>query len=107
MHACLEKIFMKSWWVVLFVLCCYFGYEQGLLKKNDAFAKLQNQYDELLQKKTLVLKQQESLVRHINSQNDNAWLELVLMNELGLVPEGQTKVFFTNKKELLKDRIVK
>lgn len=30
----------------------------------------------------------------INSQSDPAWVELMLMKNLGLVPEGQIKVFF-------------
>lgn len=37
---------------------------------------------------------QEDLLREIASQNDPSWIELVLMDKLGLVPEGQTKVHF-------------
>ena len=53
------------------------------------------QHNDLLKKKKLALEKQKGLLRQINSQNDPAWIELMLMKEMGLVPEGQTKVFFT------------
>ncbi|MEI8365918.1 MAG: hypothetical protein WCF65_05820 [Parachlamydiaceae bacterium] len=90
----LEEMIVRSWWVVLFVLCCYFGYEQGLAKKDSAFALLQIQYKELQRKKIVAQQHQESLSREIDSQNDPAWIELLLMREMGLVPEGKIKVYF-------------
>jgi hypothetical protein len=98
----IEKLFIRSWWVILFMLSCYLSYEHGLQKKDSDFAKLQLQYSELQKKKKMLLAQQEDLDRQINSQSDPAWVELVLMKGLGLVPEGQTKVLFTNQTELLK-----
>lgn len=92
----LEEIFLRSWWVLLCMLGCYLSYEHGLQKKDREFQKLQAQYEELQIKERALLSQQESLHRQINSQSDPAWVELVLMRELGLVPEGQTKVLFTH-----------
>lgn len=97
----LEEIFAKSWWVILFMLCCYLSYEQGLQKKDIDLSKLQTQLEYLQKRKKLLLLQQEDLQRQINSQSDPAWVELVLMKGLGLSPEGQTKVLFTNQQELL------
>ena len=37
---------------------------------------------------------QEELKRAIASQGDDQWIELVLMQKLGLVPENHTKVHF-------------
>lgn len=96
----IEALF-RSWWVILFMLGCYFSYEQGLQKKDRDFAKLQLQYADLQKKKKLLLTIQEDLNRQINSQSDPAWVELTLMKGLGLVPEGQVKVLFTNQKELI------
>lgn len=90
----LDEVFIKSWWVVLFILACYFFYEQGLRRKDREHAFLQNQYSELVQKKKSVKKQQLELRREINGQSDKASLELILIKEMGLVPEGQTKVVF-------------
>ena len=100
----LADFFIRSWWVVLFILCCYFGYEQGLLKKDHDFAMLQTQYDDLLQKNLQAKAHQEDLLRQINSQSDPAYVELILMKGLGLAPEGQTKVLFTNHQELLESQ---
>lgn len=38
--------------------------------------------------------QKEYLTRQINSQSDPAWIEMVMKKELGLVPEGQVKIYF-------------
>lgn len=97
----IEEIFARSWWVILFMLGCYLSYEHGLQKKDIDFAKLQTQFNELQKKKKMLLAQQEDLNRQVNSQSDPAWVELVLMKGLGLAPEGQTKVLFTNQSELL------
>lgn len=40
--------------------------------------------------------QKEYLTRQINSQSDPAWIEMVMKKELGLVPEGQVKIYFPN-----------
>ncbi|HEV8051680.1 MAG TPA: hypothetical protein VGP47_04230 [Parachlamydiaceae bacterium] len=97
----LESGLIRSWWVILFILGCYLSYEHGLQKKDHDFAKLQVHYAELQKKKKMLLGQQEDLTRQINSQSDPAWVELALMKGLGLAPEGQIKVLFTNQKELL------
>lgn len=92
---------MRSWWVIFFILICYFCYEQGLAGRNKEFAKLDHQYLNLLNEKEKALALQENLRLQINSQSDPEWVELVLMKGLGLVPEGQIKVLFTDQKELL------
>lgn len=92
-----ESLFLKSWWVVLFMLCCYFLYEQGLMKREHDFTKLQTQYQELLKQRDLALAEQETLTVQINSQSDPEYVELTLMKVLGLTPEGSTKVLFTNQ----------
>lgn len=69
-------------------------YERGLQTIEIAFAKLHQQYAELLneEKKALALNQDYTL--QINSQSDPEWIELTLMKGLGLVPEDQVKVVF-------------
>lgn len=89
-----EKICMRSWWVILFTLCCYLCFEQGLKKRDSDFIKLHTQYLELKREKAIVSARQESLLLQINSQSDPDWIELTLMKGLGVVSEGQTKVFF-------------
>lgn len=91
-----EILFMRSWWVLLFIVACYFCYEQGLAKHSHDFAALHRQYTELLKKREEALAQQELLSLQINSQSDHEYIELTLMKGLGLVPEGSKKVFFTS-----------
>lgn len=59
--------------------------EAGLLEKQLAGLKI-----ELKNVET----EKEYLTRQINSQSDPAWIEMVMKKELGLVPEGQVKIYF-------------
>lgn len=92
-----EDLLIKGWWVVLFILTCYMFYEQGLKKRDLDFDKLHLQLVDLQHQKKEALSLREDLILQVNSQSDPAWVELVLMKGLGVIPEGQTKVYFTNK----------
>lgn len=48
----------------------------------------------LKQEKEKAIQKQNKLLLTINSQSDPAWVELVLFKELGLIPEGDTKIWF-------------
>jgi len=91
-----EKLFLHSWWVILFVLLCYMFYEQGQKKRSEDYISLSNQLKELNHEKEKAVALQKKLLLQINSQSDPAWIELSLMKGLGLVPEGKEKVYFTD-----------
>ncbi len=97
-----EETFIKSWWMILFILGCYLCYEQGLRKRDHDFFKLHLQYVELQNESRQAKALQENLLLQINSQSDPNYVELTLMKGLGLVAEGETKVLFTDQPELLK-----
>jgi hypothetical protein len=59
--------------------------------------KLRVKLTHLQHEKTEALYVQNELQREIASQDDESWIELVLMQKLGLVPEGQIKVHFVRK----------
>lgn len=92
----IHEVFIQSWWVILFILICFFCYEEGLRKKERDFQVLQKQYQELFQRKEVVMNIHEELVGQIRSQQDPSFIEMLLLKELGLVPEGVTKVVFKN-----------
>ena len=69
-------------------------YEQGLKKRNTIYQQLTEQSAHLQIEKQKLLLRQQNLQLQINSQSDRAWVELILMKELGLVPEEQRKVYF-------------
>ena len=90
----LDAVWMRNWWVVAFLLCCYVFYERGMLQRDADYSKLLRQYKELQIEEKKALARRQDLLLQINSQSDPAWVELTLMKGLGLVPEGQTKVMF-------------
>jgi len=85
---------VRSWWVIIFMLVCYIGYDMGIKKRNTAIYDMKCKYNALLKEKQLVLAKKEDLDLRFRSQSDPAWIEMVLMKELGVVPENQIKVHF-------------
>lgn len=93
----IEDVLFQSWWVVLFFLFCHIAYDQTYSYWKKEFDRLNHHLLEIKKEKESTLELQAELQRQINSQSDHAWIELILMKGLGLVPEGETKVFFTEK----------
>lgn len=84
----------QSWWVILFISICSIVYSHASHKKNEVVAILDNQLGTLMNEKDALLQEKEDLLLQINSQSDPAWIQLTLMKGLGLVPDGQLKVYF-------------
>ncbi len=84
----------QSWWVLLFSAACSLVYFNSVGKKNEVIASLDRHLGALKEEKTSLLQEKEDLLLQINSQSDPAWIQLTLMKGLGLVPEGQLKVYF-------------
>lgn len=92
----IEEITIHSWWVILFMIACYAMYERALYHSDNTYRQFYEQRLGLEKEKQKLLDQQQELKLQIQSQNDPAWIELTLMRKLGLVPDGQTKIYFTN-----------
>lgn len=90
----ISSIFIRSWWVIAFVIACTIIYEQGLKNRDALYQQLTEQLMSLQKEKQAAMYHQQNLQLQINSQSDVAWVELTLMKGLGLVPEGQRKVYF-------------
>jgi hypothetical protein len=89
---------VQSWWVLAFISFCGFTYFHSVGKKNEVLAALDRHLDALCDEKASLLEVKEDLLLQINSQSDPAWIQLTLMKGLGLVPEGQLKVYFSGEK---------
>lgn len=89
-----EVIFVRSWWVIAFVFLCLIFYEQGLRNRKFLSDQLTQELADCRLQKSQALKEQQDLESQINSQSDLAWLELMLIKGLGVVPEGYQKVYF-------------
>jgi hypothetical protein len=87
----------QSWWVVVFISFCGFTYYNSIAKKNEVLAALDSHLAALCDEKASLLEEKEDLLLQINSQSDPAWIQLTLMKGLGLVPEGQLKVYFSSE----------
>ena len=92
-----EVAFRKSWWIFLFVALCYLLYSHGMQKKVFTYRELASRFDHLSHQKELVLQEKDDLFLQVQSQSDPAWIEMALMKSLGVVPEGQIKVYFKKK----------
>jgi hypothetical protein len=68
-------------------------------KKEKDLTELHDRLEELQNRKKVALVEQEDLIRQVNSQSDPAWIQLVLMKGLGVVPEDQIKVYFSPHSE--------
>lgn len=94
-----RNIIAQSWWVVLFASICSIVYSHASHKKNEVLASLDDHLSTLKNEKGLLLQEKEDLLLQVNSQSDPAWIQLTLMKGLGLVPEGQLKVYFYSDDE--------
>ena len=90
---CRSPLF-RSWWMLLALILGVTFYSHAIQKKEREYEVLKIRKEILLAERTHLLQEQEDLKMRINSQSDPAWIELVLMRGLGLVPEGQKKVYF-------------
>ena len=79
------------------MLFCAILYEQGLKDRDTVFMQLREQLSHLQMQKEKALAKQKNLKQQINSQSDQAYIELTLMKGLGLTPEDQQKVFFESR----------
>jgi hypothetical protein len=62
--------------------------------KKQTLRSLTERLSAMTAEKELALLQRDDLALRIASQNDPAWIEMILMRDLGVVPEGFLKVHF-------------
>lgn len=82
------------WWVLLFILTVGFFYVPAMREKKALLSELAFRLEEMEKKKNCTMHEKEELLLRMQSQNDPAWIEMVLMREVGVVPEGWLKVHF-------------
>ncbi|MBS0616382.1 MAG: hypothetical protein JSR58_07530 [Verrucomicrobia bacterium] len=93
----MKRILKKSWWVVLAIGIFSFIYLHGMQDKALLLKDLQARLQGLEREKLLAKQQNEELLMEIESQSDPAWIELRLMEELGMTPKGATKIYFDHQ----------
>lgn len=91
------SIWLQNGWVIAF--CALIGcvYLQAFKQKKVAISEMSFRLEEMEKEKLLALQEKEELNLRIASEGDPAWIEMILMRELGVVPEGFLKVHFLQK----------
>ena len=89
-----DQAIIRHWWVLLFVISIMYLYENKIAKLNATTLSFQVQLQELQQKKRSLGIEQVALEQQLASQSDPKWIEFLLIQELGMTPEGQKKIFF-------------
>lgn len=84
----------RYWWVVSFCILTALFYFHSFKEKKSAVRHLGVRLEEMEREKSLALQKREDLQLRIASQTDPAWIEMILMRDLGVVPEGFLKVHF-------------
>lgn len=91
------SVWSRSWWVILFCAITSLTYFHFLKDKKGALYVLNVRLKEMEMEKFQALQKREDLELRIASQNDPAWIEMVLIRDLGVVPEGFLKVHFKQR----------
>lgn len=89
------EILKRSWWVYVFLAINLVGFKTAFQRANYKIQQLETTYSKLEQSKENLQKQKSRLSFQINSLEDPKTVEMILKKELGLVSEGQTKVYFS------------
>lgn len=87
---------VQSSWTILFIALSSAVYFQKSGKRDAAISELTCRLQEMEKRKALVCQERDELQLRLQSQSDPAWIEMVLMRDLGVVPEGWIKVRFTH-----------
>jgi hypothetical protein len=87
--------FTSGWgWLFLFCVAIVGGYGQISKDKKRAIDEYAFRFQELEKARCLMAMEREELQQAIASQDDPAWIEMVLMRDLGVVPDGWLKIYF-------------
>lgn len=85
-----------SWvWISLLIIAVVYWY--GHLRLSEEKQRYASQYEQLHQKFIAAKKLQKSLNSLIQHKDNPILIEWTLMNHLGLIPEGTTKIIISKE----------
>ena len=96
MSQTLRNVFTKHLWIFFLVLS-YIVYLHSIKKLQINYDKLYQEHVDLQKAEKILLKQQEDLKLKLNNKKDYAFIEITLMQKLGVVPEDSIKICFQNE----------
>lgn len=92
-----NEFFIKSWWVWVCFIICFALYEQGNYILSREIQELESEIQLSSKKLLIATTRQQELKLQLGSLSDPAWIELELIQNLGVVPDGYTKIYFQNE----------
>ena len=84
--------------IFLIFIFSFIGYKTVVRKKEKDIKKNKILMSKLKKERKKFFSENKELTLQINSHKDHSWIEMVLIRELGVVPDGKLKVRFINKK---------
>ncbi|MEN9654560.1 MAG: hypothetical protein RL235_672 [Chlamydiota bacterium] len=82
------------WWALALFIVALMAYVPMLRAKSSELDELHFRLAEMEKECRAAIQEQELLNLTLASQSDPAWIEMVLMRDLGLCPDGFLKVHF-------------
>lgn len=89
-----RRWFQRSGWFLLFIGSGVFIYLQAMRQKEASYREMADQLHLLEEEKARAASHRDELLLQIQSQSDPAWIEMILKRNLGMVHEGEEKVYF-------------
>ncbi len=86
--------FRTWWWAAAFSLLVGLVYGHGMQSRNRELEEAMGRLAAVEAKTVAALEEKEHLALRLSSESDPAWIELVLLRQMGVVPEGFLKVHF-------------
>jgi len=82
------------WWAAAFSLTVGVIYGHGIQSRNIELHEAAGRLSAVESQTVAAMEEKENLALRLSSQSDPAWIELVLLRQMGVVPEGFLKVHF-------------
>lgn len=89
-----ESWWRQWWWVFCFCAAASAVYFHHIQDKKGKLRELAGRLEEMNKEKLFALQERDMFHQQIDSQSDPSWIEMILMRDLGVVPEGWLKVHF-------------
>lgn len=86
-----------SWWALFLGALLLVFHQRGVVAQESRLNKVRSQLSFLEKKRVSLLQKQRLLKAQLESGHDPAWVEMVLMKNLGLVPKGYRRVHFESE----------
>lgn len=87
----LEVLFFSTWWIIAIFVLSFCLFERGSSSVNHDLTQLNKHIEELKQEGAAAREIYSRLHERLASFEDPAWIELLLIKNLGLVPKGYHK----------------